>query len=181
MRSIAILCVLVAIGGCSRSPPRPAEAGLTFDTQRPDVPFVMFHRYPNYPPPGQELIAGPIVALWSDGRIARVASENEIGKQYLEGRLSPEQLKDVLAYIQARSALLRLSHGEVVQDAASEYLGIRLEGVRVLYGETVGDLEGILHNPDVAALRAYLLSLPMTNPHPAEAPWKVLPEDWYRR
>jgi hypothetical protein len=68
-----------------------------------------------------------------------------------------------------------------VLDAASEHLGIRLEGVRALYGETIGDLAGVQHNADVAALREYLMSLVMENSRPVNRPWVTPPEDWYHR
>jgi hypothetical protein len=141
----------------------------------------MFHRYPSYPGPEQEPVAGPVVALWSDGRMVRVAAENAIGKQYLQGRLAPERLTEALACVQAHPALLRLTSGDVVQDAASESLGIRLAGVCVLYAETVGDFGDIRHNADVAALRKYLMSLPMEDSHPTSRPWVSPPDDWYAR
>jgi hypothetical protein len=137
----------------------------------------MFHRYPAYSP---RAIRGPIVGVWPDGRIVRVASEAEIGDRYVEGKLSPEQLDRLLQFIAANRRLLELNGGYVIVDAASENLGIRLKDHCVRYGETVGDLPQIRHNEEMAKLRRYLMSIEIAEPRPCEAPWRVPPDDWYK-
>ena len=163
-------CCVVLLAGCSDKKRVSQSPSLECEESRMDVPFVMFHRYPNYPVPNQESICGPIVAVWPDGRIVRVASEDVIGKAYVEGTLASAQLRELLRFIETNEGLLDLDGGEVIVDAAWERLGIRLKGHRLEYGETVGDYASLRHNPEMAALRQHLMSLVIREPRPAESP-----------
>jgi len=143
----------------------------------PEVPFVMFHRYPSNSP---ELMCGPIVGVWADGRIVRVAWEDTVGKNYVAGKLTAEQLQQLLHFLAANPQILQLKGGEVIVCAASEILGIRLKHHRVLYGETAGGLSPLVqHNQDMAKLRQYLMSIVIAEPHPCEPPWTGLTRHWY--
>jgi hypothetical protein len=170
-------CVLLT--GCSNGQGESQARQIAPDASRPEVPFVTFHRYPAYPGPSQELICGHIVGVWADGRIVRVASEDTIGKSYVEGKLTAEQLQQLLRFLTAHPQVLQLKGGEVIVDAASESLGIRSRSHRVLYAETVGDFPQIQHNQDMAKLRRYLMSIPIAEPRPCEPPWTFTPHDWY--
>ena len=139
----------------------------------------MFHRYAAYPGPNQKLICGPIVGVWQNRHIVRVVSEDKIGEEYIEGTLSPAQLDDLLRSLAGKQRLLLLKEGYTIRDTASEQLGIRLKRQHVNIAETIGDWEQFEHNADMAALRKYLMSLEIAEPHPAAAPWKTPPEDWY--
>lgn len=167
------------LAACSREQEASQTRELAVDLSRPDVPLVMFHRYPFYPPPGVEPPCGPIVGVWPDGRIVRVASEETIGESYVEGKLTAEQLQQLLRFIATHERLLKLEGGDVIEDAASEDLGIRLKKHRVSYGETVGHHAQVQHNADMAQLRQYLMSIEITDPRPCGAPWTVPPDDWY--
>ncbi len=167
------------LAACSRVQEASQNRELAVDLSRTDVPLVMFHRYPFYPPPGIEPPCGPVVGVWPDGRIVRVASEETIGESYVEGKLTAEQLQQLLKFIATHERLLKLEEGGVIEDAASERLGIRLKNHCISYEETTGEYAQLQHNPDMAQLRQYLMSIGITEPRPCGAPWTVPPDDWY--
>ena len=139
----------------------------------------MIHRYPAYS--FTELVCGPIVAVWPNGRIVRVVSEKEIGKAYVEGVLTSGQLESVLKFIEANDGLLGLDDHPIVMHAAWEQTGIRLKGYLIEYGETaVGEWGRAEHDADVAALRSYLMSLVIRESRFVQSPWTSPPRDWYR-
>lgn len=179
MRAFALaLCLCVA--GCSKSSSTPPKSNLEFDTTRPEVPFVMIHRFPAYPAPGQKTVAGAIVAVWQDGRIVRIASESAVGKTYVKGQLSPAQLDEVKQFMRSHTGLFEAKEGGAPTDAASEVFGIRFQGRRLYRGEPVGGMPQVVQSADRAALRAYLLSLEIAAPQPTGSPWRFPAEDWYR-
>ncbi|UCG16140.1 MAG: hypothetical protein JSV19_12680 [Phycisphaerales bacterium] len=167
-------CALLSF--CSKEKAASQARKLAVDPSYPEVPLVMFHRYPAYSP---ELICGPIVGVWSDGRIVRVESEGTIGKSYVEGKLTAEQLQQLLGFIATQERLLELEGGYLIVDAASERLGIRLKDHCVLYEETVGDFAQFQHNADMAQLRQHLMSIEIAAPRPCDPPWRVPPDNWY--
>lgn len=171
-----IACLVVLLVGCSED----SHARVELDENRSEVPLVMFHRYPGYPLPNRASICGPVVAVWPDRRIVRVASEEAIGKDYVEGTLTSVQLEGLLRFMETNDGLLNLHDGYIIVDAASERLGIRLKRGCIEYGETVGDFAQIRHNPDMAALRQYLMSIEIPQPQVTKPPWEVPPPDWYR-
>lgn len=171
-----IACLVVLLVGCSDD----SHARVELDENRSEVPLVMFHRYPGYPLPNRASICGPVVAVWPDRRIVRVASEEAIGKDYVEGTLTSVQLEGLLRFMETNDGLLNLHDGYIIVDAASETLGIRLKDGCIMYGETVGDFAQIRHNPDMAALRQYLMSLEIPQPQATQSPWSFPPPDWYR-
>ncbi|MGD8450792.1 MAG: hypothetical protein PVJ57_03140 [Phycisphaerae bacterium] len=82
---------LLGLPGCaegqhasSRQPPATQAAG---------KPMVFLQRIPHYPGVNEEVVGGVVFAVWQDGTFVRCTAPDAIGKTYIKGHLSSEQLQ----------------------------------------------------------------------------------------
>jgi hypothetical protein len=147
---------------------------IEFDSQRPDVPVVLIQRYPRCPIEGEEIVAGPIAAVWSDGRLIRIASEEQIGRAYVAGKLQDDQMQRLKRLIERSRALTEGNGGVAAVDAAAELLCVWHDGKVARYAESVFGAK----NPMMAQVRQYLVSTELRDEKPTPPPWRVPPEEW---
>lgn len=171
-------CCLVLFAGCSNNNRQSATSPLGLDDSRPDVPFVMFQRYGGM---NDDFVYGPIVAVWPNGRIVRITSEDAIGKRYVEGILTPSEVEGLLRYITTNERILKLDGGYIMPDSDFERVFIRLKDRRITYGESLPAYPDVRRTAEFTALRRHLMSLELPNARPVAPPWKVPPRDWYEK
>src|SRR4051812_27314471 len=107
---LAVVGIVIAMSLMNRRPAHqggpPAvrdavsEVRLAFDKDRPSIPFVFVYMFPKYPLPGEDVVGGLKVAVWQDGKAVRARSTAEVGKAYIQGRLKPEQVDEVVHSIE---------------------------------------------------------------------------------
>ena len=119
-----------------------AERLLSFDKDRSTVPFVYVYMYPKYPAPGDvEVVGGLKVAVWQDGKVMRTRSDAKVGKAYIEARLRPEQLNDLMRLIERSGILATPPDDSGPLHSASDGLKVRtLRGLQAWsqYAENIG-------------------------------------------
>src|ERR1700676_4938828 len=91
----ALCCLAIVFVGCRK---HPGEATDPSDSTQPQAgdPFLILHRTPNYPVPGEVVISGLEAAVWDDGTILRASSQQNLAKPYLRGRLKQVQMDRLL-------------------------------------------------------------------------------------
>lgn len=108
--------------------------------------------------------SGLVAAVLRDGTVVRVVSVNQIGKEYIEGRITQSQLDDVLAYARQLRLDLNSRAQTMVTDAAGFQVYIRVDNQVFRSGESIP----LSENSVVDAMLAYLLQLPLRGTHAIE-------------
>jgi hypothetical protein len=155
--------------------PVPARSSNEFDDLDTQRPFVFVFLTPALPGPKQEIKAGLIGAVWNDGTVVRAHSESEIGKAYLKGKLTPEQVIALRQFVV--EVPLHGTSKPVVVDAAAEHLGLRLKhGVKSWAHSPPHTAD-----PRITAIKERLLSLDLTESTEVMAkPYTSWPGDWFK-
>lgn len=147
-----------------------------FAEDKPDVPAVFIHRFAGPYGSDDGRNEGPVVAVWSSGRIVRVTAEDQVGKSYVEGDLDPQRLAKLRKLIEKTHKLTRGNGGVAPVDATIEMFSLRRKDGVAVYAESRGS-EG---NPILDKVRRYLLHVELSNSHPTARPWLVPPREWHR-
>lgn len=159
----------IILSGCAKKVPK-------LDRQKRDVPFVFVRSYSGYPGPKEKIINGIVAAVWQDGTIVRVTSEADVGKSYVKGRLSAEQLETLRNTIKESGVIGSEDRGVVV-DAGMIELVIRLEDSVGRWAYSPPHQQ----NKKIDSIKNQLLSLPLSDEEPADAAtYKAYPHDWYK-
>jgi hypothetical protein len=122
----------------------PEEHAAFFDRDRSTIPFLYIYMYPKYPGPGEEVIGGLKVAVWQDGKVVRTRSAAEVGKAYIEGRLRPEQLNQLVRLIERTGILATPPDDTSPMHQASDFLKIRTRSGLLIWSHTVPNAENAL-------------------------------------
>lgn len=145
------------------------------------VPFVFIYVTPAYSEEIQP--GGVLLAIWKDGKIIRAKTEADLGKSYIKGRLTGDQLMQVRRILAKSGVLQTPRSGGLIVDARAEWLVVR-------WGRTV---RAWTQNPDFDATpekttkprmnttKLQLLSIvpEESAPEPSEA-WTKYPHDWLK-
>ncbi len=170
---IWIACVgltLSLLPGCSNHEPK-------LKPNRTDVPFVFIRLYSGMTGPGQTPQFGTIAALWPDGTLVRAVSDDQVGKSYVKGSISADQLDMVRKAISETGILQEKSESMVVVDAASIHLNIRHEKGMQSWAYS----PPIQKDDRITAIKKKLMSLPLSDESPVDAaPYKAYPHDWFK-
>ena len=129
----AFCCLALLLVGCRKL---PGEASHPSDstTRHAGDPFLILHRTPSYPVPGELMISGLEAAVWDDGTVLRASSQQNLAKPYLRGKLKQAQMDRLLQ-------LLRTAHfsgrtSTLVVDAGATHLILREGAGQVEYAES---------------------------------------------
>ncbi len=132
MIGVVVILLYVAWRSSLGFSPRDEPAGdpLIFEEQGPDRPFLFLTQFRGYAHFGGKPRSNVRVAVWQDGRIVRVLSPENPGKDYVEGILKPEQLDELVGTIE-RSGILSVDPDRpLAPDANYADLTIRTRGGR---------------------------------------------------
>jgi hypothetical protein len=166
--AVAAICLM---SNCSKAPQEHPAA-----SEAKPAPFVFIHRLRGYPLPNEPTVAGVLVALWSDGRLVRVASGSQAGQEYIQGRVGETEVQAVRSLI-ASSGLLESKQGEYVTvDASSDRLVVRLpDGVHVW-----AHSPGFHEVPAIVRITDYLLKVELSKESKMESEALAgYPREWY--
>lgn len=169
---------IVIIASCVScdSADRASKSASTQDAVADRRPRVFVYSLPGYPGPGDAVRAGLIVAVWADGRVVRVRSQDSLGQAYVQGRIGDTDLSRLNQELDQLERSGRADEGTAIVDAQSEQLVLR-SGRQIRIWE--------LRNPSssvrsAARIRDWLVGVPVlseTNADPAK--YSQYPHDWY--
>ena len=164
--------LLIVCMGCNHRSENPQ-----YDEHRKEVPFVFIRYASGMPGPNTESRVGIVAAVWRDGMIVRALSEETIGKSYIRGMLSKEQLKNLQGVIEETGIPSTEPGGRFALDAASESLTLRtIDGVL-----TWGYSPRLYRNEAISRIKAELMTIKPEKVETVEAgPYKSYPHDWYK-
>ena len=144
-----------------------------FDEARATVPFVYIYMYPKDPGPDEEVVVGLKVAVWQNGTIVRVRSPAEVGKAYIQGRLRPQQLDDLVRLIESSGILTTKSNETSPMHQASDFLRIRTRLGLQVWSHTVPNAE----NAKVKQIEEVLMAIDIPQAEPSS--WEIhFPHEW---
>jgi hypothetical protein len=105
-----------------------SEGCFVFDERRSTDPFIYIYMSPKYPLPGEDVVGGLKVAVWQDGKVVRARTTAEVGKSYIQGKLRPEQLNDLIRLIEQSGILATQPNESSPLHEATDVLKIRTRG-----------------------------------------------------
>jgi len=169
LMAVVVCWVFVSLLGCKQQ-----DIKMTLDERRPDIPFAFIWRTPAYPGPGQEMICGLIAAVWQDGRIVRVESEKTIGRAYIEGKLTDEQLVQTIHVIETSGVLRNSPPTYLIVDAPCDRLVLHTRRKLIRWAHTPGSR---YERPEIRRVKEYLLRL--TPASSTQRQWPTdYPDEW---
>lgn len=143
-----------------------------------DEPMAFVWKTPGYTRPDDPRREGLVAAVWEDGRVVRAISSGDVGKAYVRGRLTGEQVAGVTR-LMAESGLLQAgSKSMPVLDAETEYVGMR-EGEKMRWW---GHSPGFASSEDqrMTQVKARLMELPLSEVAERSAEqWVSYPRKWF--
>jgi hypothetical protein len=144
-----------------------------FDTARSTVPFVYICMYPKYPGDDEEVVGGLKVAVWQNGTIVRIRSAAEVGKAYIQGRLRPQQLDELVRLIESSGILTTKSNETSPMHQESDFLRIRTRLGLQVWSHTVPNAE----NAKVKQIEDVLMAIDIPQAEPSS--WEIhFPHEW---
>ena len=171
-RLASSLPMILAFLCCHRPEAREADR-FSVEQTPTDRPFIIIHRYPAYTSPNNQFNAGVIAAVWKDGRMIRIESEDTIGRKYVQGRLLPDQITTTIRFL-VDGHLIEDAEDLILADAASESVYVRLPDRIVERTESLPRSSDSL----IGNLRSFLLAAPITNSRSLNGKWELLPAEW---
>jgi hypothetical protein len=171
---------LMLLIGCSpvENASRP---DVPFPTQRQDRPFVFIHYRSGL---SRNPTMGLFAAVWPDGSMVRVRTASEIGRAYVRGHLTPEQMSDVRRFLKDSGLFQTRSNDSVIVDAADEDLVVCWGSKTQVWTHNPGyekfpDWHAT--NPSITKIKEHLLAIHLADalPEPAK-PGEMRRWDWWK-
>jgi hypothetical protein len=128
-------------------------------------PVIQITQTPEYPRPGQfpKYKRGLVTALWSNGRMVRCASKDEIGKSYMIGNVSEKERDEFLAYVKS---------DEIMKLPKLAHLRLHAATIQITINDGTGRQKWICELPDPSSvwtkLEERMLALPMPDAKSAD-------------
>jgi hypothetical protein len=161
-----------ADGAASRS---AGSVRIEFDSRRPDLPWLFLWLGQGAPVSGITPRAGIIAAVMQDGRVARATSEENIGKDYAEGRITQEQIASLRSRIESSGIAFAPHQDRLQLDRPYQQMTLRTAaGVLSSFCDTTAQC-----GAGIDAIARELLSLPLTGATRAETEmFANYPDNW---
>ncbi len=170
--------LILLLSSCTTQVSKAGQPNIPLPADPLDRPFLFIEIKPAFSP---DAISGLLVAVWNDGRILRAKSDADIGKSYLRGTLTPQQLHEVRDALGKSKVLSSHQAGGLIVDAMSEWLFVRW-GDAVQYWSHSPGYKNTNNAPEsdvrITKLHQQLMTLPLHNPtaNPPGDPW--IPPQW---
>jgi hypothetical protein len=130
-------------------------------------PLIVIYQLPDYPgPDGSRFRAGLVAILWSDGRIVRAVGSTNIGKEYVEGVVSPAQREKFFASLNTNAVVRNPPEDSKVirLHRAFQIITLRREGKVFKWKRWLPDSESGFHE-----VEERLWSVPLEAQRPTNA------------
>lgn len=149
-------------------------------TTRPELASVVIVQRGGLPGPGYLPGQGPlrntlapsgfVVAVWQDGRMVRAKDPEQLGWEYVEGRLRSDDLPELVRLVQAAVSSPASQH-MVVVDAPFQEVCIRTAGGRTRFGESLAGISPSEREAQTGRrLRLWLFSRDLLDAHAVSRP-----------
>ena len=149
-------------------------------TNRPDLASVVMVQRGGSPGPGYDPGRGPlrdtlapsgfVVAVWQDGRVVRAKDPQQLGWEYVEGRLRNDDLPELVRLIQQVVSAPARQH-QLVVDAPFQEVCIRTAEGRTRFADSVAGLSQLEREAQASRrLRLWLFSRDLVDAHAVSRP-----------
>ncbi len=160
--------------GCTTGDQKAPQSGARENAAKP---FIFLYQTPAFTGPNTPRVSGVLAAVWDDGTIVRSASEAAVGKEYIRGRLTPDQIGALRQFVTDSGLHLQKPGGNVAVDAASVDLTLRIYGAARTWAHSPPHTL----NPKIEAIQDYVFAIKVTAPESVDAaPYSGYPHAWYK-